>query len=195
MERLQSCTSSLVNTKLKAFSICLSQRYRICHRRQQLQLKKFPHFAKVWDFKHRDRHTHTHTHTHTAAETHTLTHKQTHTHIHCCRDTNTHTPTNSHTHTLPTSPHYPQSTGPAKNTVQTAKRIQDKVKATNKDPYLGLLQYHNTPVDPKSLRSIFPVTAKQLTHSRKLYTRGERYANTASSYTVTDLPDLCLTCL
>ncbi|XP_060769073.1 uncharacterized protein K02A2.6-like [Neoarius graeffei] len=77
------------------------------------------------------------------------------------------------THTT-TSPCYPQSNGLAKKTVQTAKRMLDKArqvylysafhtqwqfnvlyrgnaKAGNRDPYLALLEYRNTPVD--NLRS------------------------------------------
>ena len=75
------------------------------------------------------------------------------------------------THTT-TSPHYPQSNGLAERTVQTAKSILDKAKAENKDPYLSLLEYRNTPVDnlkspaqllmSRRLRSILPATAKHL---------------------------------
>lgn len=75
------------------------------------------------------------------------------------------------THTT-TSPRYPQSNGLAEKTVQTAKRILDKAKAENKDPYLSLLEYRNTPVDnlkspaqllmSRRLRSILPATAKHL---------------------------------
>ncbi|KAL0194540.1 hypothetical protein M9458_008112, partial [Cirrhinus mrigala] len=71
-----------------------------------------------------------------------------------------------------TSPRYPQSNGLAEKTVQTAKRILAKARADDKDYYLGLLEYRNTPVDNlKSpaqllmscrLRSILPITAAQL---------------------------------
>ena len=62
--------------------------------------------------------------------------------------------------------------GLAERTVQTAKRILDKTKAENKDPYLALLEYRNAPVDnlqspaqllmSRRLRSILPMTGKQL---------------------------------
>lgn len=75
------------------------------------------------------------------------------------------------THTT-TSPHYSQSNGLAEKYAQIAKHILDKAKAENKDPYLSLLEYHNTPVDnlkspaqllmSRRLRSILPTTAKHL---------------------------------
>ena len=46
-----------------------------------------------------------------------------------------------------TSPHHAQANGLAEKTVQTVKRILQKCKETEKDPYLGLLQYRNTPID------------------------------------------------
>ncbi|KAL0173103.1 hypothetical protein M9458_033414, partial [Cirrhinus mrigala] len=71
-----------------------------------------------------------------------------------------------------TSPRYPQSNGLAEKTVQTAKRILAKARADDKDYYLGLLEYRNTPVDnlkspaqllmSRRLRSILPITAAQL---------------------------------
>ncbi|KAL0161181.1 hypothetical protein M9458_044906, partial [Cirrhinus mrigala] len=71
-----------------------------------------------------------------------------------------------------TSPRYPQSNGLAEKTVQTAKRILGKARADDKDYYLGLLEYRNTPVDnlkspaqllmSRRLRSILPITAAQL---------------------------------
>ena len=56
--------------------------------------------------------------------------------------------------------------------MQTAKAIMDKAHAQKSDPYLGLLEYRNTPVDgfkspaqllmSRNLRSILPTTEKQL---------------------------------
>lgn len=73
---------------------------------------------------------------------------------------------------ITTSPHYPQSNGLSEKYVQIAKRILDKAKADNNDPYLSLLEYRNTPVDnlkspaqllmSRRLRSILPATAKHL---------------------------------
>ncbi|KAJ8274653.1 hypothetical protein COCON_G00092780 [Conger conger] len=75
------------------------------------------------------------------------------------------------THTT-LSPNYPQSNGLAERTVQTAKHILDKARAENRDPYLSLLEYRNTPVDnltspaqllmSRRLHPILPATAKQL---------------------------------
>ncbi|KAJ8334368.1 hypothetical protein SKAU_G00400070 [Synaphobranchus kaupii] len=69
-------------------------------------------------------------------------------------------------------PHYSSEQRPRKKTVQTAKRILYTAKAKNKDPYLSLLEYRNTPVGnlkspaqllmSRRLRSILPATAKQL---------------------------------
>ncbi|KAK3107010.1 hypothetical protein FSP39_004902 [Pinctada imbricata] len=80
------------------------------------------------------------------------------------------------------SPRYPQSNGLAERTVQTIKRIFQKAKDSKSDPYLGLLEYRNTPIDNsgyspaellqgRQLRSILPILPSQLTpkvmdHSR-----------------------------
>ena len=45
------------------------------------------------------------------------------------------------------SPHYPQSNGLAEKAVNIVKNILKKAKEDHKDPYLGLLEYRNTPID------------------------------------------------
>ena len=45
------------------------------------------------------------------------------------------------------SPHYAQSNGKVENAVKTAKRILKKAQADNRDPYLALLDWRNTPTE------------------------------------------------
>lgn len=70
------------------------------------------------------------------------------------------------------SPTYAQSNGIAEKTVQSVKHIFGKCKADRKDPYLGILEYLNTPLEcntspaqalmSRRLRSIIPSTHEQL---------------------------------
>lgn len=71
------------------------------------------------------------------------------------------------------SPRYPQSNGLAECTVQTVKHIFEKANSSKKDPYLGILEYRNTPLQstglPPSellqgrlLRSVLPTLTNQL---------------------------------
>jgi transposase InsO family protein len=70
------------------------------------------------------------------------------------------------------SPTHSQSNGLAEKTVQTVKHILAKCKADHKDPYLGILEYLNTPLEgdtspaqalmSRRLRSILPSTHDQL---------------------------------
>ena len=45
------------------------------------------------------------------------------------------------------SPWYPQANGLVEKEVQTLKKILTKAKQDRRDPYLGLLEYRNTPID------------------------------------------------
>ena len=71
------------------------------------------------------------------------------------------------------SPRYPRANGLAENAVKTVKNLMKKAKASNKDPYLALLEYRNTPRNSelgspaqrlfsRSTRTILPVTEKSL---------------------------------
>ena len=44
-----------------------------------------------------------------------------------------------------TSPHYPQANGMAESAVKTCKTIMKKALLSKSDPYVGLLDHHNTP--------------------------------------------------
>ena len=71
-----------------------------------------------------------------------------------------------------TSPLYPQANGLVEKSFQTIKNLLTKAKQDNRDPYLGLLEYRNTPIDEvgspaqllmsRRLRSIIPTTEAQL---------------------------------
>ncbi|XP_065941089.1 uncharacterized protein [Magallana gigas] len=95
---------------------------------------------------------------------------------------------NSHKTGTSSSPYHQQANGLAERTVQTAKRLLEKAKTDGKDPYLGLLEYRNTPTDTGSpaqllmsreLRSILPITKKQL--RPKTINRTETYKERARS--------------
>ena len=70
------------------------------------------------------------------------------------------------------SPRYPQANGLVEKEVQTVKNILTKAKQDRRDPYLGLLEYRNTPIDDvgspaqllmsRRLRLIIPTTDAQL---------------------------------
>ena len=71
-----------------------------------------------------------------------------------------------------TSPLFPQGNGLVEKSVQTVKYLLTKAKQDNRDPYLGLLEYRNTPIDEvgspaqvhmsRRLRSIITTTEAQL---------------------------------
>ena len=46
---------------------------------------------------------------------------------------------------ITTSPHYPQANGMAESAVKTCKTLMKKALLSQSDPYLGLLDHHNTP--------------------------------------------------
>ena len=71
------------------------------------------------------------------------------------------------------SPHYAQSNGKVENAVKTAKRILKKAQADNRDPYLALLDWRNTPTEGlhsspvqrlmgRRTRTLLPTSAKLL---------------------------------
>jgi len=45
------------------------------------------------------------------------------------------------------SPQYPQTNGLVEKEVQIVKNLLTKAKQDRRDPYLGLLEYRNTPID------------------------------------------------
>ncbi|XP_014677177.1 PREDICTED: uncharacterized protein K02A2.6-like [Priapulus caudatus] len=71
-----------------------------------------------------------------------------------------------------TSPYFPQANGLVEKTVSTVKSLLKKAQEDGKDPYLGLLEYRNTPLDGigspaqmlmgRRLRSTIPMTSAQL---------------------------------
>ncbi|CAH1272870.1 Hypp4981 [Branchiostoma lanceolatum] len=76
----------------------------------------------------------------------------------------------SFTHTT-SSPHYPQSNGLAERTVQTIKRLLYKTRADNKDPYLALLEYRNTPVDSAIPVACTTPDGKKIAHTHPQHRR------------------------
>ena len=74
--------------------------------------------------------------------------------------------------TLSPGPLYPQANGLVEKSVQTVKNLLTKAKQDNRDPYLGLLEYRNTPTDAvgspahflksRRLRSIISTSETQL---------------------------------
>ena len=70
------------------------------------------------------------------------------------------------------SPLNPQANGLVEKAVQTVKNLLTKAKQDHRDPYLGLLEYRNTPIDDigspaqllmsRRLQSIIPTTDTQL---------------------------------
>ena len=73
---------------------------------------------------------------------------------------------------ITSSPTYPQSNGLVEKSAQIAKQLLKKSKSDNRDPYLGLLEHRNTPLDNlaapaqllmrRSLRSVLPTTSNHL---------------------------------
>ena len=74
---------------------------------------------------------------------------------------------------ITSSPHFPQANGKVENAVKTAKRLLKKAQADNRDPYLALLDWRNTPTESlnsspvqrlmgRRTRTTLPITAKLL---------------------------------
>ena len=73
---------------------------------------------------------------------------------------------------ITSSPRYPKSNGLAEKFVQIVKRIFEKAKVDNRDPYLAMLEYRVTPLDigyspaqllqGRQFRSVLPTTAQQM---------------------------------
>jgi hypothetical protein len=74
---------------------------------------------------------------------------------------------------ITSSPHYPQSNGMAERTIQTVKTLLKKAHMENRDPYVALLYYRNSPVSgmtlspaqmlmSRALKTKLPVMACQL---------------------------------
>ena len=67
---------------------------------------------------------------------------------------------------------YPQSNWLVEKSVQIAKKLLKRSKSDNRDPYLGLLEHRNTPLDnlaaraqlsmSRSLRSVLPTSSNHL---------------------------------
>lgn len=86
------------------------------------------------------------------------------------------------------SPYHQRANELAERTVQTAERLLEKPNTDGKDPYLGLLEYRNTPTDTglpaqllmcRELRFILPITKKRL--RPKTINRTETYKQRARS--------------
>ena len=73
---------------------------------------------------------------------------------------------------ITSSPSYPQSNGLVEKSVHIAKQLLKKSKSDSRDPYLGILEHRNTPLDnlaasaqllmSRSLRSKLPTTSNHL---------------------------------
>lgn len=74
---------------------------------------------------------------------------------------------------ITSSPHYPQSNGMAERTIQTVKTLLTKARMENRDPYVAVLYYRNSPVSgitlspaqmriSRALKTKLPAMASQL---------------------------------
>jgi len=64
--------------------------------------------------------------------------------------------------TTTSSPNFPQSNGQVERTIQTLKRLLKKADYENKDPYLSLLKFRNTPVSGLSYSPAQILMSKRL---------------------------------
>ena len=89
------------------------------------------------------------------------------------------------------SPDYPQSNGKSENAVKTAKRIMEKALAVGADPYLGFLDFRNTPtegLDTSPVQRLFGRRTKTLlpTSSRLLSMRKLRKDDSSTERKLND---------
>lgn len=91
------------------------------------------------------------------------------------------------------SPKYPQSNGFIERHIQTIKKIMKKADYDNKDIYLALLEYRNTPISveipspaellfQRKLRGILPIGVKTKNTNTKYRKMFEKYQNNQCRY-------------
>jgi transposase InsO family protein len=87
---------------------------------------------------------------------------------------------------ITSSPEYAQSNGLVERSVQSVKKMFKKVFDSDKDPYLSLLEYRNTPLSysfyspaqllmGRRLRGILPMRDKLLNHVKPNYGKVEKF--------------------
>uniref|UniRef100_T1IU81 Integrase catalytic domain-containing protein n=1 Tax=Strigamia maritima TaxID=126957 RepID=T1IU81_STRMM len=69
-----------------------------------------------------------------------------------------------HLEIITSSPHYPQSNGQIERTIHTVKSMLKKCRDDHSDPYLGLLQLRNSPID-----DVLPALLKRQIQQKQQY--------------------------